>query len=193
MTLKTGLNPIRKVGGYNAGNLTAYSAGNSVAAAMYSGQLVQITSGVVVAGASGADNIGVVEGFQWIDSTTGQPVQSMYVPAGTSSGGELDGFTTVVAYVNDDPGQTYAIEADGALAATTIGTFFDLDNFGAGSTFTGRATAKLDASTTKASPATAGTYDRSLKLIGFYDLPDNNRAGSAPYVEVRIVKPDVIS
>mgnify|MGYP000356534340 CR=1 FL=1 len=95
--------------------------------------------------------------------------------------------------VNDDPTQTYVIEADGSVAATVFGQFFDLDDFGTGSTFTGRATAKLDASTAKASPATAGTYDRSLKLIGHYDLPDNDRAGSNPFVEVRLVHPDVIS
>ena len=151
MGIKTGLNPVRKTGGYNAGNFTVYSAGNSTAATLFTGQLVQVTSGVVVAGASGADNIGVTEGFAWIDATTGQPVMAQTVPSGTSSGGEFEGFSTVIAYVNDDPTQTYVIEADGSVAATVFGQFFDLDDFGTGSTFTGRATAKLDASTAKAS------------------------------------------
>ena len=119
---------------------------------------------------------------------TRQPVQSQTVPGGTTPGvGVIDGFSgVVVAYVNDDPDQIYAIQANAALANTNIGRYVGLTSYTAGNTFTKRSAAQLDSSTAAVLPA-----DLPLQITGYYDLPNNDRAGSSPFVTVRMVSPDV--
>lgn len=179
--LKTGLSPINKQGGYNAGNLRAYACGNNTAAALYAGQLVQLTSGLIAPGGANGGNIGVVVGFLWIDNTTKQPVMDRYLPAGTTSGGTIDGFDSPIALVIDDPDQIYTIEADAAVNANAVGQYFTLTSFTAGSSFTKRSTAQLDADSN-----TTTTEDKVVKLVGFHKLPGWDRT----LCEVKVIAPD---
>ena len=96
-----GFLPINRLGGTPYAGSTRLvpivSSGGLTSAAMYDGDLVEMTSAgtcqVVASGTSAAQTLGVCVGVQYVNSL-GQTVQAQYAPAGSSN---------AVAYVVDDP------------------------------------------------------------------------------------------
>lgn len=84
--------------------------------ALYKGApVVMATTGVLNVAAAGADWLGVLEGFEYIDSA-GKPTKAPFLPASPT------GITEVWAYVYDDPDVVYEVQAGGtAVANTAIG------------------------------------------------------------------------
>lgn len=96
-----GFQPINRIGGNPYAGSTRLipiaSSGGASSAAMFDGDLVEMTSAgtcqVVSSGTSAANTVGVCVGVQYTNSS-GQTVQAQYAPAGS---------TNAVAYVVDDP------------------------------------------------------------------------------------------
>jgi hypothetical protein len=97
-----------------------------------------VAAGVLQAAAAGDAFVGTFLGVEYTDQT-GLRIISNFWPASTTA-------TDVFAYYTEDPYIQYRVQADGSLAATTIGESADFTNIG-GSTVTGYATSTMSATT----------------------------------------------
>lgn len=165
------------------GNLSAtggqkqygYEIADNQSGAIYQGDLVTISGGYVVKflPASHTAAVGVFNGCNYIDPTTGKPTWKNYYPGSVN-------ITTgkIVADVIDDPNQLFIIQVDESVAQTDVGDNADVVGTG-GSTTTGVSTMELDSSTI------ANTAALNLKIVGLYDVP-GNAFGTNAVVVVKI-------
>jgi len=153
------------------GNLSAtggqkqygYEIADNQSGAIYQGDLVTIYDGYLVkfAPASHTAAVGVFNGCQYIDPTTGKPTWKNYYPGSVNiTQGKI------IADVIDDPNQLFIIQADEDIVAADVGKNADVVGTG-GSTTTGVSTMELDSSTV------ANTAALNLKIVGLYDVPGN--------------------
>ena len=111
-----GFQPLNKIGGTPYAGSTRLvpiaSSGGLSSAAMFDGDLVELTSAgtcqVISSGSAAPQTLGVCVGVQYTNSL-GQTVQAQYAPAGSSN---------AVAYVVDDP--TVAFKVAMVSSGTTI-------------------------------------------------------------------------
>jgi hypothetical protein len=113
-----GFQPINRIGGNPYAGSTRLvpivSSGGLTSAAMYDGDLVELTSAgtcqTVSSGTAAPQALGVCVGVQYVNSM-GQVIQAQYAPAGASN---------AVAYVVDDPTALFkvAIVSSGTTMAT---------------------------------------------------------------------------
>ena len=134
------------------------------------------SAGVIIIATAGNSNAwsGAFAGVQWTD-TTGRARVSNYWPASTA-------YTagTCVAYFYNDSNIVYEIQADGAMAQTTIGNEYAFSNIAAGSTTTGLSQATLNSS----SAAGNGTQGQ-MRVVDLAPYVDN--AWGDAYTIVRVV------
>jgi len=185
---RNGLNPVRIAGGgYNTGGVNAYAIANgTLTAALFKGDPVMLSAGTVVpSGGTQTKALGVIRGFFYMDaSNTGKPRFTDQVPVSVSSynSQSIDGFTSPVAYVVDDPNATFQIPSDATVSAGDVGQYFQV-SIGAGSTQSGISNARLNVSS-----RSAVSTDRLVKVIGLAKMPGNAwDAASDTVVEVRFV------
>jgi len=134
---------------------------------VYDGYLVQFDPSAHTAA------VGVFNGCNYIDPTTGKPTFSNYYPGSVNiTQGKI------VADVMDDPNQLFIIQNDGTSAAANYGKNADVV-VGTGSTTTGVSAMELDTSTI------ANTAALNLKIVGLWDVP-NNAVGEFAVVVVKI-------
>lgn len=93
--------------------------------------------------------------------------------------------TERIAYVCDDPFMVYEIQADGAIAATSVGLNANLIFTHAGNTMTGLSGAELD--TTSDGPDTTATDQ--LKILRLVNREDNDTGAAWVKAEVIINRP----
>lgn len=111
-----GFQPINRIGGTPYAGSTRLvpivSSGGLTSAAMYNGDLVEMTSSgtcqVVSSGSAAPQALGVCMGVQYVNSM-GQTVQAQYAPAGAQN---------AVAYVVDDPTALFKVVA--VSSGTTV-------------------------------------------------------------------------
>ena len=117
---------------------------------------------------------GAFAGVEWTD-TTGRRRVSNYWPALTS-------YQTgsCVAYFYNDPNIVYEIQADGAMAQTTIGNEYLFTNVTAGSSTTGLSQATLGAAT-----AVGNGQPGQMRVVDLAPYVDN--AWGDAYTIVRVV------
>jgi len=142
--------------------------------ALYTGTPVKrTTNGTLVAVGTGADvAIGVFQGCQFTAST--KRFVLPYFPDGqTYDAG------TLIAYFTSDPNITYEGQANGTVAATTIGEGINLANTSQGSNYTGFSTQALNATTTGATAAT-------FQVLGLAPYPNNAWGDLYPILRVKI-------
>lgn len=127
---------------------------------------------LAVTGATGAF-AGAFAGVEWTD-TTGRRRVSNYWPAGTT-------FQTgsCVAYFYNDSNIVYEIQADGAMAQTTIGNEYPFSNIAAGSAVTGLSQCTL----ASASPAGNGVQSQ-MRVVDLAPYVDNAWGDSFTIVRV---------
>ena len=156
-------------GGITSGYATQILKGQPVAYSPSNGVIVAITANSTNAAWSGA-----FAGVQWTD-TTGRARVSNYWPASTA-------YTagTCVAYFYNDNNIVYEIQADGAMAQTTIGNEYNFTATTAGSSTTGLSQATLG-SATAAGNGTQG----QMRVVDLAPYVDN--AWGDSYTIVRVV------
>ena len=170
-----GLRPMGNLSATGAQAQYGYEIADNQSGAIYQGDLVTIYDGYLVkfAPATHTAAVGVFNGCQYIDPTTGKPTWSNYYPGSVNiTAGKI------VADVIDDPNQKFLIQVDESVAQTQIGLNADVVGTG-GSTTTGVSTMELDSSTI------ANTAALNLKIVGLYDVP-GNALGNFAVVVVKI-------
>ena len=170
-----GLKPLGNLSATGAQKQYGYNIDDSQAGAIFQGDLVTIVNGSVVKFAPGthAAALGVFNGCNYVDPTTGKPIFSNYYPGSVNITQGV-----IQADVIDDPNQLFIIQADEDIVQADIGKNADIVGSG-GSTTTGVSTMELDSSTI------ADTAALNLKIVGLYNVPGNS-LGEFAVVVVKI-------
>ena len=166
-----GLKPVRMMGGapYSGGQ-SRYRIASGATTPIFQGDLVtQLTAGVIGrhAATGTVPIVGVFNGVQYTDPTTGEQVFKNHYPGSISA-------SDIIASVIDDPNVVFEIQADAALpVADLFGNFDIVDNSPVGDTNSGRSNLELDVTT----GATTATLP--LKALDISQDPDNDDVASA--------------
>ena len=133
-------------------------------AAIYSGDVVNLSSGYIIQGTATGAPIGVFAGV-FYEKTDGTPVWARYWTADVATLGSVD----AQAFVYNDPDIVYEAQfTAGTPAVSFIGSKYTLSTT-AGSTNTGRS----------AEGVTATTSSGVALCVGFVDTPSNSIAANA--------------
>lgn len=166
-----GLRPSRMMGGapYSGGQ-SRYRIASGLAGKIFQGDLVkQVTGGGIerAAASSTVPVVGVFNGCQYTDPTTGEQVFKNYYPGGVAA-------SDIIAFVIDDPAVVFEVQADAAFpVADLFGNFDIVDNATTGDVKSGRSNLELDVTTG------ATTTTLPLKAIDISQDPDNDDVASA--------------
>ena len=165
-----GMKPVRMIGGapYTGGQ-SRYRIAANYGTSIFQGDMVaQVTGGTVEVHADGGTVpvVGVFNGVQYTDPTSGDQVFSNYYPASTNA-------SDIIAFIIDDPNVVYEVQADDIFPVADLFGNFDIVYTSAGSTQTGISGAELDVTT----GATATTLP--IKAIDISQDPNNDDVASA--------------
>lgn len=200
-----GLKPVNLIGGapYNGGVIREFKVSANNAAAIFNGDLVQLSSAgqpsavsstpvAVKIPATSADAtagiVGVCVGARYVTAGTKQPVWSNFLPANLITGGATD----VWVQVMDDPNAIFQVKGTAALGTFNSGTNGSgwpgaigknaALGFGtAGSTSTGVSGVNLVVGTNGASLAATATL--AVRIVG---LVDGTEADTYPEFYVKL-------
>ena len=165
-----GLKPVKMIGGSPySGGVSRYRIAANYGTAIFQGDMVmQVTGGTVEIHADGGTVpiVGVFNGCQYTDPTTGEQVYSNYYPASTNA-------SDIIAFIIDDPNVVFEVQADAAFPIADLFGNFDIVYTSAGSTKTGISGAEL-----KVADGGTGTT-LSVKAIDISEDPDNDDVASA--------------
>lgn len=170
-----GMRPLGNLSASGSQKQFGYEIADNQAGAIYQGDLVTIYDGYLVQfdPASHTAAVGVFNGCNYIDPTTGKPTWKNYYPGSVNiTQGKI------IADVLDDPNQLFIIQNDGTSAVANYGKNADVV-MGTGSTTTGVSGMELDTSTI------ANTAALNVKIVGLWDVP-NNAVGANAVVVVKI-------
>ena len=171
-----GLRPLSKMGGgansTATSNYSLYEIANGNTAKLYHGEaVIPLSTGYIGAPGAAAGGtvglLGVFQGCEYVDSTTGKTTWKNYWP-----GSGADSNHPVKAYINDDPMQLYVIATDATWTskATARAGVFANANFSTGITgtdATGVSLGRLAISTL------ATTAALQMRVLGWVDDPEN--------------------
>ena len=170
-----GLRPIGNLSATGAQKQYGYQIADNQAGTIFQGDLVVLTGGFIsrFLPASHTAAVGVFNGCNYNDPTTGKPTFSNFYPGSVNiTSGQIS------ADVLDDPNQLFIVQCDARIAATYIGK--NADGIGTGgSTTNGISTMELNSSTL------ATTAALNLKVVGLYN-DVNNAFGTNAVVVVKI-------
>lgn len=171
-----GLRPLGNLSATGAQKQYGYEIADSQSGAIYQGDLVTLSGGYVVKYDATLHTaaLGVFNGCNYIDPTTGKPTWKNFYP------GSVNITTGVItADVLDDPNQLFLIQADEDVVQADIGLNAPIA-YTAGSSTTGVSGTELDSS------LIANTATLVLKIVGFYNTPENIRDTNHVDVVVKI-------
>jgi hypothetical protein len=158
--------------GITSGYSTQILKGQPVAYSASAGVIIPLTTNP--ASGSAVAWSGAFAGFEWTD-TTGRRRVSNYYPASTSY---VTG--SAIAYFYNDQNIIYEIQADGAMAQTTIGNEYNFTAVTSGSTTTGLSTCTLGSAT-----AAGNNTQGQMRVVDLAPYVDN--AWGDSYTVVRVV------
>ena len=165
-----GLRPIGRIGGtqFNGGQNRYRIAANYGTAIFQDDMVAQVTGGTVEIHADGGTVpiVGVFNGCEYTDPTTGKVTFSNYYPASTNA-------SDIIAFIIDDPMVVFEIQADAVFPITDLFGNFDIIYTTAGSTQSGISGSELEVST-----GGTGT-SLPLKAIDISQDPDNSDVATA--------------
>ena len=170
-----GLRPLGNLSASGSQKQFGYEIADNQAGAIFQGDLVTVYDGYLVQfnPSTHTAAVGVFNGCNYIDPTTGKPTWKNYYPGSVNiTQGKI------IADVLDDPNQLFIIQNDGTSAAANYGKNADVV-VGTGSTTTGVSAMELDTSTI------ANTAALNVKIVGLWDVP-NNAVGEFAVVVVKI-------
>lgn len=171
-----GLRPLGNLSATGAQKQFAYEIADNQSGAIYQGDLVTLSGGYVVKYDSTLHTaaLGAFNGCNYIDPTSGKPTWKNYYPGSVNITAGV-----ISAEVVDDPSQLFLIQADEDVVQADIGLNANIA-YTAGSSTTGLSATELDSSTI------ANTATLALKIVGFYNAPNNIRAENHVDVVVKI-------
>ena len=162
-----GLRPSRS--SISANTQNRYRIANNYGTAIFQGDLVAMVTGGgierVAAGGSGLI-LGVFNGCQYTDPTSGKPTWSAYYPGSVAA-------DDIMATVIDDPNATFEIQADDTFPVADLAGNYDIVAT-AGDTTSGRSNLELEVGTADSTVATL-----PLKAIDISQDPENSDTSSA--------------
>mgnify|MGYP001326521170 CR=1 FL=1 len=165
-----GCKPVRMMGGapYSGGQ-SRYRIASGATTPIFQGDLVtQLTAGVI--GRHTATGtvpiVGVFNGVQYTDPTTGEQVFKNTYPGSISA-------SDIIASVIDDPNVVFEVQADDTFPVADLFGNFDIVDATAGSTVSGTSRTELDVTTGATTAALA------LKAIDISTDPENSDVSSA--------------
>ena len=166
-----GLRPSRMMGGAPfSGGQSRYRIASGYSTKIFQGDLVkQVTGGGIerAAASSTVPVVGVFNGVQYTDPTTGEQVFANHYPGSISA-------SDIIAFIVDDPNVVFEIQADEQFpVADLLGNFDVIDQSTTGDTASGRSNMELDVSTG------ATTTTLPLKAIDISQDPDNDDVASS--------------
>ena len=165
-----GLRPVKMIGGAPwTGGQSRYRIAANYGTSIFQGDMVmQVTGGTVEIHADGGTVpiVGVFNGCQYTDPTTGEQVFSNYYPASTNA-------SDIIAFIVDDPMVVFEVQANAAFPIADLFGNFDIVYTTAGSTVTGISGAEL-----KVADGGTGTT-LSVKAIDISEDPENSDVSSA--------------
>lgn len=167
-----GLRPIGNLSATGAQKQYGYEIADNQAGTIFQGDLVALSAGYITRflPATHTAAVGVFNGCNYIDPTTGKPTFKNFYPGSVNiTAGKI------VADVIDDPSQLFLIQCDEGFTAADVGKNADVVGTG-GSTTTGVSTMELDSSTL------AVTAALNLKTVGLYNVPGNDFGTNAVVV-----------
>jgi len=170
-----GMRPLGNLSASGSQKQFGYEIADNQAGAIYQGDLVTIYDGYLVQfdPSTHTAAVGVFNGCNYIDPTTGKPTWKNYYPGSVNiTQGKI------IADVLDDPNQLFIIQNDGTSAAANYGKNADVV-MGTGDTTTGVSGMELSTSTI------ANTAALNVKIVGLWDVP-NNAVGEFAVVVVKI-------
>lgn len=171
-----GLRPLGNLSATGAQKQYGYEIADNQSGAIFQGDLVTVYDGYLVQfnPATHTAAVGVFNGCNYIDPTTGKPTWKNYYPGSVNiTQGKI------IADVIDDPNQLFTIQADEDVVQADIGKNADVV-VGSGNTVTGVSAMELDSSTV------AKTAALNLKIVGFYNVPANEVGQNNVVVVVKI-------
>ncbi len=165
-----GMKPVKMIGGAPyTGGTSRYRIAANYDTAIFQGDMVaQVTGGTVEVHADGGTVpiVGVFNGCEYTDPTTGEQKYSNYYPASTNA-------SDIIAFIIDDPNVVFEIQADSAFPIADLFGNFDIVYTSTGSTVTGISGAEL-----KVADGATGT-SLSIKAIDISEDPENDDVSSA--------------
>jgi hypothetical protein len=171
-----GMRPLGNLSATGAQKQYAYRIATNQSGAIFQGDLVTVFDGFLVRFNPSTHDaaVGVFNGCNYVDPTTGKPTWKNYYPGlvNVTQG-------VISAEVLDDPNQLFLIQADEDVEQADIGKNADVI-MGTGNTVTGASGMELDSSTI------AKTAALNVKIVGFYDSPDNTPGEDFVTVVVKI-------
>jgi len=159
-----GLRPLGNLSATGGQKQYGYLIADNQSGAIFQGDLVTIDNGYLVK-FNNTDHtcaVGVFNGCNYIDPTTGKPTWKNYYPGSVNI---TAGY--IVADVIDDPNQLFIIQNAGTPTQANIGTNADITAGTTGSTTTGMS--NMTMSGTFGDTASAG----NLKAVGLWNVPGN--------------------
>ena len=170
-----GLRPIGNLSATGAQKQYGYQIADNQAGTIFQGDLVVLTGGFIsrFLPASHTAAVGVFNGCNYNDPTTGKPTFSNFYPGSVNiTSGQIS------ADVLDDPNQLFIVQCDAGFVAADVGKNADVIGTG-GSTTNGISTMELNSATL------ATTAALNLKVVGLYN-DVNNEFGTNAVVVVKI-------
>jgi hypothetical protein len=170
-----GLRPIGNLSATGAQKQYGYQIADNQAGTIFQGDLVVLTGGFIsrFLPASHTAAVGVFNGCNYNDPTTGKPTFSNFYPGSVNiTSGQIS------ADVLDDPNQLFLVQCDAGFVAADVGKNADVIGTG-GSTTSGISAMELNSSTL------ATTAALNLKVVGLYN-DVNNEFGTNAVVVVKI-------
>jgi hypothetical protein len=170
-----GLRPLGNLSASGSQKQYGYQIADNQSGAIFQGDLVTLKDGYILQfdPATHTAAVGVFNGCNYIDPTTGKPTWKNFYPGSINI---TQG--TINADVIDDPNQLFIIQNDGTSQASNYGKNADV-TVGTGNTTTGMSAMELDTSTI------ATTAALNLKIVGLWNVP-NNAVGEFAVVVVKI-------
>lgn len=163
-----GLRPLGNLSATGSQKQYGYQIADNQSGAIFQGDLVTLSGGYVVKFDATLHTaaLGVFNGCQYTDPTTGKPIWKNYYPGSVNITSGV-----ITADVIDDPNQLFVIQADEDVVQADIGLNAPIA-YSAGSTTTGVSATELDSS------GIANTAGLVLKLVGIY-AQEGNTIGEA--------------
>lgn len=160
-----GFRPVKMLGGaYNSSAQSEYVIGNNEGSAIYQGDpVILVANGAIDVGSTaGAEIIGIFNGCEYTDPTTGKPTWSNHYPGSIAA-------DDIKAYVIDDPNVVFEVKVDDNNAGQAqVGTNANIATYSAGSSKSGISAVKLDG-TSFTTNALA-----NFRVVGLSTDPDND-------------------